>query len=146
MRALFACLFAVALCAIAAETQKPNFTGDWKLNAEKSDASGIPDDLLFKIRHNDPAFLAIQQAGGEIVEFKMGTDGKEYKNALPSGVDMVTVMKWAGDVLLSTSTIETPGGQVKFADKIMLDGKFLRVQRKISGPEADREIVLVLEK
>ncbi|HWR53575.1 MAG TPA: hypothetical protein VN428_20875 [Bryobacteraceae bacterium] len=145
MKALLTCLFAMSLCAIAADTKKPNLTGDWKLNVEKSNAPGIPDDLLFKIRHNDPEFLATQEIGGETTEFKMGTDGKEYKNSFGPG-EMVTVMKWAGDVLLSDSTIQTPGGQVKFADRLMLDGKLLKIQRTITGPDGDRTLILVLEK
>lgn len=146
MKVLLACLLAVSVCAIAADSPKPNFSGDWKVNVEKSDAPGIPPDFVFKIRHNDPEFIATQEVGGEATEFKLGTDGKEYKNSLPNGLEMVTVMKWAGDVLVSSSTFETPDGQVKFADKIMLDGKLLKVQRNMTGPNGERNLILVMEK
>jgi hypothetical protein len=146
MKALLLCLAACSLFATAADTKKPDFSGDWKLNAAKSTASDIPGDFVFKIRHAEPQFVAIQEVGGEATEFKLGTDGKQYKNTFPNGLEMVTVMHWEGEVLVSDSKLETPDGTIKLADRLSLDGKSLKIQRKRTGADGDSEFTLIMDK
>jgi len=47
----------VCLCALIAAAQtKPDFSGSWKMNREKSKfADGGPNDILIKIDHKEPA-------------------------------------------------------------------------------------------
>lgn len=147
MKALLVCFAALSLCAAAADTKKPDLSGDWKLNVEKSKIpDDFPSEMLFKIRHTEPQLLATQEIGGESLEFKLGTDGKEYKNTFPNGVEMVTVMHWEGDVLVGDSKVETPGGAIKLADRLSVQGRVLRIERKMTGPEGDRELLLIMEK
>jgi len=50
--------FAACLCASLVTAQnKPNFSGDWKMNREKSKfTGGGPDNILIKVDHKEPAF------------------------------------------------------------------------------------------
>ena len=78
-------LFAAAgLVVGAGQAQaKPNFSGDWKLNLEKSNFGPMPgpDKLTMKIDHKDPSMKVSQSQSGPqgdmSFEVTYSTDGKE---------------------------------------------------------------------
>jgi hypothetical protein len=139
MHALTPCLF-VVLIAAGAETGKPDFTGTWKLNLEKSTVEATPEVTL-TIRHAEPEFVAIQEAGGEKIEFKLAIDGKEHKTTLPDGNEATAVLRWDGNAILSELTIPTGGGTLIFKDRITLadGGKQMLFQRKMVGPDGGQQ-------
>lgn len=146
---------AVALFAASALCEtKPNFTGEWKLNASKSDFGRLPPpaSMVRKIEHKDPElkiFTAIQGAQGEITtSYRYTTDGKECVNSV-RGVDIKGSAKWDASTLVIDSERPLPNGApVKTHEKWTLsdDGKTLTSVSRIAMPQGDLTTVAVLEK
>jgi hypothetical protein len=119
-RLLFVGLLAAAFGALA--QAKPNFSGNWKLNAGKSDfgAMPAPDSRTDKITHEDPALTdAFTQSGqmGELVaEMKYSTDGKETTSTL-RGNPIKTTAKWEGDDLAIAGKTQFNGADVTLNDR-----------------------------
>jgi hypothetical protein len=139
-----------ALPAIA----KPNFTGDWKLNASKSTFGEMPapDSMTYKIAHADPKLTTAVKQSGQMGEFEMQstytTDGKESTNQGFGGSTNKSVVKWDGDNLV----IETKG---QFGDNeftmtqkwtLSADGKSLTIIQTFKSAMGEGEQKLVLDK
>jgi hypothetical protein len=144
-----ACLLATSVAAFGA----PNFTGDWKLNAGKSDFGPMPAPSVLnqKIQHDDPALsLSTKQVGerGEMeTQSKYSTDGKETTNKM-RGNDMKSVAKWSGDKLKITSKADFNGNEITINEtwSLSADGKTLTVERKVAAPQGEFESKVVLDK
>jgi hypothetical protein len=116
----------VCLCASIASAQtKPDFSGTWKMNREKSKFErGGPDAILIKIDHKEPAFAenwTVSTPDGErSLQAKYTTDGKETEQEV-MGRMAKTSAKWDGDALV----IEFKSEEGFFKRKITLsaDGK-----------------------
>ena len=116
----------VCLCALIAAAQtKPDFTGSWKMNREKSKFErGGPDAILIKIDHKEPAFTEewtmSTPEGERSFQAKYTTDGKETEQEV-MGRMAKTSAKWEGNALV----IEFKTGEGFFKRKITLsaDGK-----------------------
>jgi hypothetical protein len=146
----------LAILALAAmpALAKPNFTGDWKLNASKSAFGDIPapDAMSYKINHDDPKITSVSKQSGQMGEFEMNTtcttDGKECSNAGFQGAATKSVMTWDGDTL----AVETKGqfGDIDFTSKqrwsISDDGKILTVAQTISTSMGEFTQKLIFEK
>ncbi len=132
---------------------KPNFTGSWKMNAEKSDFGPMPapDKMTRTIDHKDPDMqIKTTQAGqqGEVTsELKYKTDGTESVNKL-RGQDVKGVAKWEGDKLVVKSKREVQGMEISLTETwTMTDaGKVLTVVNAIETPQGNFEAKIVLEK
>ena len=90
----FAFLALAALPALA----KPNFTGDWKLNASKSTFGQMPapDSMTYKVKHDDPKLTADTKQSGQFEmeqHLNYTTDGKESTNEGFQGAPMKSVAK-----------------------------------------------------
>jgi hypothetical protein len=142
------------LAASASAQGKPNFSGDWKLNASKSNFGQMPapTSLTQKITHADPS-LKVQtaQSGdfGDInSDFSFTTDGKECQNAIGDMFKMTSTVKWDGDILLFDSKMDIQGNAMSGTDKWSLspDGKTLTVQRHFVSPMGEGDAVIVLDK
>ena len=101
--AVFAILGA-AFCAGPASSQaKPDFTGTWKLNAQKSDfgAEPAPESFVAKVEHKNNVFKYVVDgsANGQDFHEELETpiDGKEHPG--PEGFPGTAMMKWDGSVL-----------------------------------------------
>lgn len=145
----FSLFAAVALC----ET-KPNFTGEWRLNAAKSDFGRLPPpaSMVRKIDHKDPELktsTVIQGAQGEVTtSYRYTTDGKESVNMV-RGVEIKGSAKWDTTTLVIDSERPLPNGApVKTHEKWSLseDGKTLTSVSRIAMPQGDLTTVAVLEK
>jgi len=133
----------------------PNFSGEWKMNASKSDfgpmAAQAPEVLTRSIKHADPVLeIATYSKGaqGEIkTQLKYTTDGKESVNKLPNG-DAKGTAKWQGDHLVIESTREAQGMQIKQADTWTLSegGKVLTVASHVTIPQGEFDLKYVFEK
>jgi hypothetical protein len=116
---------AVVLGAVAlSAAPKPDFTGTWKLNLEKSDLGGIPiSALVVSIQHKDPEFKYNVKGtvNGEDVEESetFTTDGKSSQDSHGNTV----TSHWDGAVLVSD--VVAPDGSPAYTSRMALsaDGK-----------------------
>ena len=75
----------LGLAALAANA-KPNFTGDWKLNVEKSEFGQFPgpNSMTQKATHDDPSLKVNAKLATDNGDFEFdatySTDGKETTN------------------------------------------------------------------
>lgn len=117
----------VCLCAsITGAQTKPDFSGAWKMNREKSKfARSGPDAILIKVDHKEPALTedwSISTPNGErSFQAKYTTDGKEIEQEVMGGQIAKTSAKWEGDALV----IEFKAEGRSFTRKLVLstDGK-----------------------
>jgi len=144
MIAAIVCIYA----SIAEAQTKPDFSGSWKMNREKSKfAGGGPDNILIKIDHKEPAFVedwSMTTPNGErSFQAKYTTDGKVTEQEV-MGRTAKTSAKWEGDTLM----IEWHSEGNFFKRKITLsaDGKTMtKVVSHDDGGE-QREDTVVFEK
>jgi hypothetical protein len=139
----------VCLCAsIAAAQTKPDFSGSWKMNREKSKFErGGPDNLLIKIDHKEPAFVEdwkMSTPNGErAFQAKYTTDGKETEQEV-MGRTAKTSAKWDGDALVIE--FKTENGFFKRKITLSADGKTITKVVTQSGDNGQTEDTVVLEK
>jgi hypothetical protein len=145
-------LVAVALWALPA-LAKPNFTGSWKLVADKSDFGPMPIPEKYEqvVAHTDPEVkikvTQVSQQGENTAELNYNTEGKEVANQF-RGTPMKSVAKWDGEAMMVDSKIDFQGNEITLNDKWELsgDGKTLVINRKINSPQGELELKLVLAK
>jgi hypothetical protein len=140
----------VCLCASIASAQtKPDFSGTWKMNREKSKFErGGPDAILIKIDHKEPAFAenwTVSTPDGErSLQAKYTTDGKETEQEVMGRMSK-TSAKWEGDALV----IEFKSEEGFFKRKITLsaDGKTItKIVTQSSRDGEQTEDTVVFEK
>lgn len=132
---------------------KPNFSGAWKIVADKSDFGffPLPQKYEQEIQHQDPELKLKQtqstQQGEVTVEFVYSTDGSETSNQV-RGVPVKTVMIWDQDALKMEYKLTVQGNDITVTERWVMaeDGKTYSVSRKIVSPQGDVEMKLVLEK
>jgi hypothetical protein len=132
---------------------KPNFTGDWKLNAAKSSFGEFPapSSLTMKIGHEDPNLKVATTMAGDFGEFSWEaaytTDGKECTNTMRDS-ESKSVLKWEGDNLLINTKGSFGGNDMTISDKWNLseDGKTLMIERKFSSSQGEMVQKLAMEK
>jgi hypothetical protein len=151
---LYAALAAIFFIALApAARAKPNFSGEWKLVADKSDFGPlpVPEKYIQKMEHADPDLKVttnqVGQQGEATYDAKYTTDGKECANEV-RGNPMKSTLKWDGDALLISTKAQFQGNDITLDDKWTMseDGKTLTIVRKIAGGFGELENKLVLEK
>jgi len=146
--ALLAFAFA-ALPAIA----KPNFSGDWKLNAPKSTFGQMPapTSMSSKVVHEDPKLKNSVKQSSEMGDFEYEanytTDGKESTNQM-MGNPMTSIAKWDGDVLQIDSKAKFGENEITIQDKLSLsaDGKTMTLVRLFKSAMGEGEQKLVFDK
>jgi hypothetical protein len=140
----------ICLCAsIAAAQTKPDLSGTWKMNREKSKfADGGPNAILIKIDHKEPAFTEewtmSTPEGERSFQAKYTTDGKETEQEV-MGRTAKTSAKWEGNALV----IEFKTDEGFFKRKITLsaDGKTItKVVTHSPGGGDPMEDTVVFEK
>lgn len=150
------CLTAFLLFAAipASAAEHPNFTGEWKMNAAKSNFGPMPaPELLARtIEHNDPALdikTHTKGARGEATsELKYSTDGKPATNTV-QGREAKGTARWEGDTLVIESWLEVQNTEIKGKEVWSLSdgGKTLTIHNHTSIPQqGEYDTTLVLEK
>jgi len=147
--AILSCWTVTAALALAA----PNFSGDWKLDAARSQYGAFPAPAAMtrKVQHTDPALaMSTTQKGpqGEVTtELKYSTDGKPVVNKLASG-DASGAAHWDGDRLVIESAREVQGGQATQKETWTLGdgGKTLTIQTHITVPQGQFDVKQVFAK
>jgi hypothetical protein len=140
-----------ALCAAAAD--KPNFSGEWTLNAAKSDFGPMPapDKMIRKIVHKDPDLTitttTATQAGERTNNSAYKTDGTESVNKSGQG-ESKSIVRWDGMNLIFNTRREIQGMSIEQNERWSLseDGKTLSVDGNLKGPQGEVALKLVLDK
>ncbi|MDX2152841.1 MAG: hypothetical protein SFV54_19010 [Bryobacteraceae bacterium] len=152
-RILLGILAGLSVAGAGLSAEKPNFSGEWKLNASKSDFGQMPapDLMVRKIDHKEPDLTVSTTQKSQMGEFtseaKYATDGKEYTNKSRGG-EAKSVLKWDGDALVITTKRETPNGEITTVDRWTLGdgGKTLNGATKFSSPMGELDIKMVFDK
>src|SRR5262245_56501103 len=150
---MIAASFCLCSSIIAAQT-KPDFSGVWKMNREKSKCPAMFPamenirDVVSKIEHKEPNFSESTTItgvdGDRTVEVKYTTDGKETTIKLPYLTGSVkAIAKWEGDAL----TVEGKGEEFKVRGKYTLsaDGKTLANDSNLNCRNRYLDGIIVVE-
>jgi hypothetical protein len=150
MKKLMSTLFVIAAAAnMGMAADKPDFSGNWKLDADKSTFGPMPPPttLVAKIDHKDPDLSIETTQNDQVQTAKYSTDGKETTNSM-MGNDMKSKAVWEGKTLVVNSSLDAGGAAVKLVSKYSLsdDGKTLTQVLSISSPGGDFDMNIVLVK
>ncbi|MGD0001461.1 MAG: hypothetical protein ABSE21_15290 [Bryobacteraceae bacterium] len=148
---VFVGLLLCCLTVVAAD--KPDFSGTWKLNVEKSDFGPMPkpEKADYTIVHKDPEMnvksVAVGSMGEITNEVKILTDGTEFTNTV-RGQEVKGTAKWDGKTLVVTQKLEIQGTAITFIQKWTLsdDGKSIVQEVNISTPQGEVAQKAVLDK
>jgi hypothetical protein len=147
-------LIVAALASMALAADKPNFSGDWKLNTAKSNFGPIPAPATYarKVTHAEPSITFEDTQTGSALGDQHDTrtyttDGKEITYQA-NGADVKSGATWDGDALQINSKVSIQDMQLVVKEKITLgdDGKTMTDAVQIGSPQGDIEITLVFEK
>jgi hypothetical protein len=154
-RLVGASVLLLASAALVTAQSQPNFTGEWKLNRDKSDFGVLspPDRRIDVIRHDGPVLELTSRHSRRdhetVGEWKCRTDSGACTVSL-TGVEMklATRVVWRGSPLVLESEGEYMGGQVRATDRWTLstDGNTLTIARRMSNQTGETHQNLVFEK
>jgi hypothetical protein len=152
----------VGICAVSAQDTKVNFSGEWILNADKSEQGGGggggrgmgSSKLIVKQEDTKLAVESFRQNrdGEEVSTVSNYTlDGKECENEARFG-KQISVVNWSKDgktlVIESESTMSRNGEEMTFNSKEewTLDKDTLTIHRTMSSSRGDRESKTVYDR
>ena len=149
-----ALLIIAALASAALAADKPNFSGDWKLNASKSNFGPIPAPATYarKVTHAEPS-ITIEDtqtgtaAGDQHDTRTYTTDGKEISYQA-NGADVKAALTWDGDALQINAKASIQGMDLVIKDKMTLTdgGKTLTDAVHIALPQGELDLTMVFDK
>jgi hypothetical protein len=149
--AVMALAVVTALPVSVAAQEKPNFSGTWVLQADKSDFGMIPPPTSRTdiIDHQEPKITvkrtAVTAEGESKVDLVYAVDGKPWKNQA-GGQEATSTLRWEAQELVVVSEVDTPQGLATLTDRWSLsaDGKTLTQVRTINiqGQELKQTMVL----
>jgi hypothetical protein len=151
MKKTLGTLLALALFAgPVAAFDRPDFSGDWKMNAAKSTFGSMPapSTMTRKVTHAEPSLLIVEEQTGGMGSGnirKYTTDGKET-SFQSDGADVATSAVWDGDAIVVASNVAIAG--LQFVDRMTLSdgGKTLTSAVHISTPQGDLDITIVFDR
>ncbi len=114
MRPLFLCIPLICLSFSAWCASRPNFTGTWKIDADRSRIDAVPDlkDTVVKIdQQESKVVLTTLNDGRQAYTFELPTDGTPQQGTVDNQPATATA-EWNEDRLVITMTRETPAGPV----------------------------------
>jgi len=149
-----AALIIAALAGMALAADKPNFSGDWKMNAAKSNFGPIPAPATYtrKVTHVEPSITIENTQTGTALGDQHDTrtyttDGKEVSYQA-NGADVKAAITWDGNALLINSKASIQGMEIVIKDTITLadDGKTMTDAVHVASPQGDIDLALVFDK
>lgn len=152
MKTILSALVALAVVAEAAAlADKPNFSGEWKMNAARSKFGPVPPQSSFirKVTHIEPLLTIVEEQqsdlGVQIVTRKYTTDGQEVSFEA-NGAPVKGSAVWDGDSLIVRSKVENVG--LDFTDRMTLseNNRVLTSVVHIASPQGDVDVTLVFER
>lgn len=155
MKTILTVVLAMAAAAtLGVAADKPNFSGDWTMDAAKSDFGPIPPPATMtrKVDHSDPAVTVVTvQTGGaqgdSTVTQKYDTSGKETTNEMMGSATKSTT-KWDGSTLVMSTKADFQGTEITIISKWSLsaDGKVLTDAWHIISPQGEFDLTYVMNK
>jgi hypothetical protein len=152
MKTIICALLAfAALVGTAAAADKPNFSGEWKMNAAKTSFGPLPPptSIVRKVTHAEPSLVIVEEQQGDLgtqnTTRKYTTDGKETSFE-SNGTEVKGSAVWDGNVIVVTSSVDAVG--LKFIDRMTLseDGRTLTSVVHIASPQGELDITIVFDK
>jgi hypothetical protein len=150
---------AVSFLAVATTVmaeQKPDFSGEWKLNVQASTLSPIVAPVaqsgILKIEHHESKFAAHQTIvlDGKPFEskFDLLSDGREVATTDDRGRRTVSTLRWDGEALVVMWRIAGTNGELTISFRYeLLDGRrWLRASEQLRGGGRDQDNVWVFER
>ena len=107
----FAVILAIAIVSFVGAQTKPNLSGTWKMNPQKSNlANGSPEGITIKFDQKELELaetLTLSKGGDDrSVDLKYTTDGKEVEAQIgPNSAK--TTAKWEGDACRITRVLKS---------------------------------------
>ncbi|HXA64615.1 MAG TPA: hypothetical protein VNV82_05665 [Bryobacteraceae bacterium] len=152
-KVIFAAIVIVTFTASLGAQSKPNFSGTWKLNVEKSDFGVLPpsNSRTDVIDHQEPNLKdSVSDDGAQGQQnytLSMTTDGKEAVNK-PGGLDMKSTAAWAANSLVVNAKLQFQGSDVVIKTTWALsdDGKMLTENVHLESPMGETDQKMVFEK
>jgi hypothetical protein len=146
----------VALIAImpAFAQSRPNFSGTWVMNPDKTDFGVIPkpDKASYVIHHTGPNLAADYTQDGDSRHIEVTTDGEERVTESDDESELWTRVSWSGPVLVWEARRRAKPAHdvrpVNWISKWTLseDGKTLTINRKITAGDRSVDEVMVFDK
>jgi hypothetical protein len=132
---------------------EPNFSGEWKMNPQKSNFAPLPqpERMARKIVQRDTHLkIKTTQFGQDreiVTDLAYTTDGAPCKNII-RGQEFNGSARWDGDALLIESRREVQGMAISQKERWMLsaDGQTLTIGNHVETPQGGFDITIVLEK
>ncbi len=151
--------FMTAICTLAlglaaGAQAKPNFSGDWKLNVDKSDFGPMPapTSMTAKIDHADPNLkvataVSSPQQGDASYDSKYTTDGKESANSM-GPMETKSTVTWDGDDLAVITKLDAGGTEISIKSKwnLSADGKTMTQTAHVTSPQGEIDLKYVFDK
>jgi hypothetical protein len=141
-------------CAVAQSAGKPNFSGQWQMDAARSDFGKfpVPTTIIRNIVQKDPDLTidTTQRAssGEQTARVHYRTDGGETANRLASG-PATSHAFWDGQTLVIRTTMKGKGDiDVLMEERWDLspDGKTLTTTSHVETSKGSTDLKLVCEK
>ena len=114
MHRFFLAILFISLSFAAWAPQRPNFTGTWKIDAERSRIDAVPalKNTVLKIDQQDSKVVVTTMNGDRKPDtFELPTDGAEQKVTIDNQPATARA-SWDDERLVLTITRETPTGPV----------------------------------
>ena len=135
--------------------QKPDFSGEWKLNRPASKLSPGGADTaqsgVLRIEHREPKFTAHQTIvlDGKPFEsnFELLTDGREVV-ADAGGRRIASTLRWDGDALVATWRITGADGEltISFRYELQDGGRRVLAAEQLRGGGRDQDNLWVFDR
>lgn len=163
MRLTVAAFAALSLLAGPASAQKPDFSGTWKLNTEKSDSMAPPrggsagagggqrPGGIGGMRPTE-FFITHSDSGDRTMLLTYYLDGRESKNPGMRGNEMTTTSTWVDNTIVTTgeNTFTTPMGEMTIKShevrSMSDDGKTLTIVSTATTPRGEMTRKTVYDK
>ncbi len=135
----------------AGAADKPNLSGEWKANLEKSDFGVLPPPTSFTrtITHAEPAITFEDVQGTAIgldrTERKYTTDGKQITFESQSA-EVKSTATWDAGKLRIKSQVDVAGMKIEETITPSADGKTFQSLVHIATPQGDLEVKILFEK
>lgn len=127
-----------SMAALAADN-KPNFAGNWTLDASASKLQTSPKSASLAIKHQDPN-LEVTTTSGDLKDTRSyKLDGTKRKLDI-SGIEMEISGKFEGSSLHTSAE----GAGIKQLEtwKLLDGGKSLSIDRTVSGMVSGKELLI----
>jgi hypothetical protein len=149
-------VFFLAVAMTVIPQQKPDFSGEWKLNLQASTLSPIVAPVaqsgVLRIEHREPKFSAHQTIvlDGKPFDskFELLSDGREAATTDDRGGRIVSTLRWDGEALVVTWRIHRPDGElaISFRYELLDGGRRLRAAEQLRGGGRDQDNLWVFDR